>query len=42
MKWTVTSYNKLGTSNEEGVGICWAICEKLLSTKVCGETASNK
>ena len=24
-----------GTSSEEGVGICFAICEHLLDTKVC-------
>ena len=24
-----------GTSSEEGVGLCFAICERLLQTKVC-------
>jgi len=29
-----------GTSADEGVGICHAICEYLLNLKVCGQTVA--
>ena len=31
----VVSNGAVGTSSEEGVGLCFAICEHLLQKKVC-------